>query len=324
MVASYRLHDQIEQNLDKIDTQQVDIATLKLQRHFNDLKFKLAQRASLYSSTHKSIEQQLLRGKTLDLGSIKAQYDRSLEFAIDVFIVSPEWVITSSTYPPDEGLDFKAPFFTDAQAALAHAKGASHVVIGQPTLEIISLRHKLYTVSHLSDGRYLEVGFIDPQISEIFSQAQETIMAEQGLLSVEFYTEHNRLRLSPLTQLTTFEPTVSKYKDKTAYLSLVDEYLAQQHEHFKALNTGEFTAVPRPNKANESFFYVVLDSAQLTPDYALRTIAKLHVTHKIRTWWEQYLYLVPAAAAAVMGITLLLFLWHYPRYKQTQEDIPRH
>lgn len=313
LMISNRLHSQTEQHLDRIDNQQVEIATLKLQRQFNDMKFELAQRQTLYSMTHRKIEDTLLTGKSPDLAALKAKFSAALGFEIDLFLVNADLVVTESTYTPDIGLDFNAPYFTDAQAAFSQAKITKDIVLGQPTLEIISLQHKIYTVSHLEDGRFLEVGFLDPAITAIFNKAQDIIMAEQGLLSVEFYAEHNKQRLSPLTQLTTFEPMVSKHQDKAAYLALVDEYLASQYPYFKDLGLGEFQAIKRAGKPNESFFYVVLYSAKLTPNYELRVIGKLHALRAERTWWEQYNYLIVIVMALMTLGILLLTLWQNRR-----------
>ena len=315
LVINDRLHGQVEQQLSRIDAQQVEIATLKLQRLFNRMKFDLSERTSAYKLTHSKIEQIITSSPSADFATLKSQFSMELGFEIDIFLVNPELVVTDSTYAPDIGLDFKQPFFLDAQAAFEEAKQTQRIVLGHPTLEIISLSYKIYTVSMLDDGRYLEVGFIDPQIANIYSTAQDTIMTEQGLLSVEFYIEANGESLSPLTQLMTFEPTVSKHSDKSAYLQLVKEYLQAQHVHFKELPTGGFSALKRPGKPEESFFYIVLDDATMTPSYHYRTIGKLHVKRETVTWWEENANAIAMLLALLTLLLITLALWYSSRSK---------
>lgn len=313
LVINNRLHSQVEQQLNRIDAQQVEIATLKLQRLFNRLKFDLSQRSNVYTLTHNKIEQIITSSPTKDIAKLKTQISMELGFEIDIFLVNPELVVTDSTYAPDIGLDFKQPFFLDAQAALEEAKQTGRIVLGHPTLEIISLSYKIYTISMLQDGGYLEVGFIDPQMAKIYSAAQDTIMAEQGLLSVEFYVEANGKSLSPLTQLMTFEPTVSKHHDKSAYLQLVKEYLQAQHDHFKELPTGGYSVLERPGKPDESFFYIVLDEATMTPSYQYRIIGKLHVKRETVTWWEEHANAIAMMLALLTLLLIVIALWHSRR-----------
>lgn len=313
LVINNRLHSQVEQQLNRIDAQQVEIATLKLQRLFNRLKFDLSQRSNVYTLTHNKIEQIITSSPTTDIAKLKTQISMELGFEIDIFLVNPELVVTDSTYAPDIGLDFKQPFFLDAQAAFEEAKQTRRLVLGHPTLEIISLSYKIYTVSMLQDGSYLEVGFIDPQVAKIYSAAQDTIMAEQGLLSIEFYVEANGESLSPLTQLMTFEPTVSKHRDKSAYLQLVKEYLQAQHGHFKELPTGGYSVLKRPGKPDESFFYIVLDEATMTPSYQYRIIGKLHVKRETVTWWEEHANAIAMLLALLTLLLIVTALWQSRR-----------
>ncbi len=320
LVINDRLHSQVEKQLSRIESQQAEIATLKLQRLFNEMKFKLAQRANLFSPSHSKIEQTIKASPRTDIAKLKSQMSMELGFEIDIFLVNPDLMVTDSTYPPDIGLDFTQPFFLDAQAAFEHAKQSKSIVQGHPTLEIISLSYKIYTVSMLDDGSFLEVGFIDPQIAKIYSAAQDAIMTEQGLLSVEFYVEANGESLWPLTQLMTFEPTVSKHSDKSAYLQLVNEYLQAQHGYFKELPVGGYHVLKRPGKAEESFFYIVLDDAIMTPNYHYRIIGKLHVKRETFSWWEEHANAIDMLLALLTLLLIVIALWHSSRAKVVAES----
>jgi len=320
-VINHRIGLQIKAQNQQLQNQRLDIATLKLQSLFNGMKYQLAQQQRQYSLLHTEIQGLLNANPRADIKSIKAQFSEQLGYEIDIYRISSDFIITNSTFTPDIGIDFKAPYFEDALAMLQEAKNTQSVVIGQPTMEIVSLKHKIYSISPLVDGSFLEIGFIDPKLSNIFSSAQEFVINEPELLSVDFYNENNGVSVSPLTQLMNFVPKVSKYQSKSAYIEEVGHYLTQEHSHFKDLTIGNFNKVARAGIPDEHFYYFVLDEQQVTSDFSYRTIGKLHVKNDEVNWTDTYSTF--AATIILIAIIIVMFtviIFNVKLIRQSTQD----
>ncbi len=165
--------------------------------------------------------------KKIDLAWIQKFIEFKAGIPVDVYIIGPDLKIEESTYPPDVGLDFNAPPFVDVQYFLREAKRQNRIMVGQPSPEFVSKRIKIYTYSELGDDRYLELGFIDPEIDGYFQTLIQSLKQRSDVQVQLFFELWNTL-LAPLVQT-----PLKEFTDKNALLKQHQEVTRGEYEIFR-------------------------------------------------------------------------------------------
>ena len=129
----------------------------------------LSQKEKDYKNLHQFTRSLVLESdKPIDVLELQLKLEQKSGFPIDLYIINENLIITDTTFPPDLGLDFKLPLFIDAQYFLNKARKTGQIMVSQPNMEYIKKQFKIYSYSVLDDNRYLELGFIDPDIDGYF------------------------------------------------------------------------------------------------------------------------------------------------------------
>lgn len=221
-------------------TAQLNIKSLqqKVALTFEQLNEQLKVRQQTYLNVHNDA---LKKVSTHTLNQMRANYSKELGMDVDLYIVNDDLVITQTTFDNDLGLDFKSDSFQDAQTFFAAAKGSFRPLVSNPTLEISTQQYKIYTVSTLPSGGFLEIGFNDPEIAFFFNQAKAKLEAESSIISTEVYLQYHGIQVSPLT----ITPAMTKHNrevlDKISYLEAVNNEVKKDLELFKPIKAGQLT-----------------------------------------------------------------------------------
>ncbi len=141
-----------------------------------NLSFKLldkllVQKKQDYLKLHKFAQTYLLQNSHLpDFPRLQAILEKKSGFPVELYIINDDLKIIETSFPPDLGLDFSASPFKNIKSYLHKIKQTRQTMVGQPNIEFISKKIKIYSVSMLDDNRYLELAFIDPDINDYFKK----------------------------------------------------------------------------------------------------------------------------------------------------------
>ncbi|MCK5648869.1 MAG: hypothetical protein KAI22_08330 [Gammaproteobacteria bacterium] len=131
----------------------------------------LIQKQQSYRELHQFALSLILEtGSHPDLSVLQKILEKESGFPVDVYLIDNDLTITDTTFLPDLGLDFKLSPFLDVQKFLSKARQTKQIIVGQPNMEHISKKFKIYTYSIFDDEHYLELGLIDPDINGYFQR----------------------------------------------------------------------------------------------------------------------------------------------------------
>ncbi len=288
VLISGRLGENEKHHIQLIQQQSIENISLKLGKVFVELRSNIEARNHLYEPVHAEIQQRLDSGDIVDLQSLKSEYSRRLGFEVDLYLINPDFVVTSTTFQPDLGLDFKQPFFQDAQASFKLADQEGGIVLGRPTQEFISREYKLYTLSALSAGGYLEIGFIDPRLKELFDQAQSVLENTFGVEAAELYEDNWASFLSPLTRFSSPEANADPDLPKSELMVLAKQRLHSEYQVFQGVTPNHPVILPVSGQDGVVDIYIELDRHFFTPDIMYRYVAKVREKLPTPVWLDEH------------------------------------
>ncbi|ABM62073.1 GGDEF domain-containing protein [Halorhodospira halophila] len=150
----------------------------ELRAGYAELERFLEAREPRYRRAHEKARQTIEeRGiEETDLEALAKRLSEELGDPVHVYIVTPELRISRTTFEPDEGLDFTMEGMEDAHGMLKTALAEDQVLIGPPTLELVSREFRFYTYGPLGDDGYaLELGLSPAFIDEVFRGMEERL-----------------------------------------------------------------------------------------------------------------------------------------------------
>ncbi len=167
-----------------------DIRT-QINLSFNLLDKLLAQKKRDYLQLHQLARTLILDANSISkLQAIQKILEKKADFPVELYIINADLKITETTFPPDLGLDFSASPFRDVKNYLKKVRQTGQIAVGQPNIEFISKKVKIYSMSVLDDNRYLELGFIDPDFNEYFKSLNDYISSREDAkisMFIEFW-----------------------------------------------------------------------------------------------------------------------------------------
>lgn len=167
-----------------------DIRT-QINLSFNLLDKLLAQKKRDYLQLHQLARTLILEANSISkLQAIQKILEKKADFPVELYIINADLKITETTFPPDLGLDFSASPFLDVKNYLKKVRQTGQIAVGQPNIEFISKKVKIYSMSVLDDNRYLELGFIDPVFNEYFKSLNDYISSREDAkisMFIEFW-----------------------------------------------------------------------------------------------------------------------------------------
>ncbi|MCS4503078.1 GGDEF domain-containing protein [Arhodomonas aquaeolei] len=170
----------------------------ELRGAYGALERRLEDRHDTFLALHRRAREWLRKhGRDADLGPLQETLSRAAGHRVDIYVISPDWHVTHTTYPPDRGLDFNQPALRDGQYYLERAHQQDDTLISPPTLEAVSRRFRVYSYSPLGDDGYsLELGFSDPAIDRFFNRLQGTAEGNDAYSARLYFLLWDHLLLS--------------------------------------------------------------------------------------------------------------------------------
>ncbi|HSG02783.1 MAG TPA: GGDEF domain-containing protein [Marinobacterium sp.] len=290
-------------HFDILRQQQLELLELRLEEAFAKAERRVDAQRDRYVQAHRWAEQQLSQGQS-DLVQLSRELATQLQMQVDIYLVSADLVIYESTFEPDLGLDFKAPMFEDAQAAFRRVDLSPQVDLGSITREIVSGDFKIYTLSRLPDGNYLELGFVDPQLATIYEQAEREMLAISSVESVSLFLDLNGTLLSPLTDSALNRPAAVREKGDIA--EFLREQLKPEREFFRQVQERASLPVVDQERSGKLTFYVELARTEVSEDVEHRYLARVHSSIQSVSPFEQY---IPQMVLVVFLMLICLVFW---------------
>lgn len=242
--------------------------TEKLRTGFDDKINLINSKRNEYVAIHRDIETYLANDK-LSLQNLQSLFSEKLGYHIDLYKINQEYIITETTFDKDLYLDFKEPYFIDAQAALLYANKYDEISAGFPTLEITSGKFKTYTISQLKNGEFFEVGFQDPSIEELYTQIYNNLKHYPYVTNVELFLS------KPSGTITPFSIHMVKEIDEgTKIEKLAKNAISLEGDTaiFATVNRQTSQMVEKNDLIN---LYIEAGQTKLTPFYPVRFLVKV-------------------------------------------------
>jgi diguanylate cyclase (GGDEF)-like protein len=313
-LASYLIFSAIMQSIERNDREsQLQLLTdtrNQLELSYQLLNRLLAIRQERFREIHRQALSLLTEaGGEPDLESIKQILTQKAGYPVDLFLIGSDLTIQETTYPPDLGLDLNQPPFIDAQYFLRQAKEGHRVMVGQPTMEFISKRVKIYTYSELGGNRYLELGFIDPEIDGYF-QTLIRSLKQRSDVQVQLFFELWDTLLAPLGQKPLKEP-----ENKNLLLEQHQLNTGEEHEIFrKVIVSNHPYKTESTNRQGEplTIYYIQLSglSPEMLGNLEMRFLARVTFNgEKIAKIKQQFLlFFWVALLLTTVGLISLAYM----------------
>ena len=276
LVSWHLGQDEVERN-NLLKAKTKEIVQLKLKNTFGELKSRVDLRSDFYRSIHSDFQSRLSENTLDELIGFKTEFYDRYGFDIDLFLIDGNYVVTHTTFEPDLGLDFKLPFFRDAQAALKQTATSQEINVGVPTQEFVSRQYKLYTLSSINSDLYFQIGFLDPQLSVLFDAAQRSLEETDNVVQATLYMDNWGSFLSPLSQFSDMSDLLASDLEKTELMEVANQRLSAEYEIFKRVTAQDSLEVPLDLDAGLSALYVELDRIEYTSDIVYRQLAKINI-----------------------------------------------
>jgi len=183
--------------------------------------------------------------------------------------------VAIQTFDNDLGLDFKEPYFKDAQYLFNHAKQSRKIIIGNPTLEISTHQYKIYSHSYLNDNSFLQLGFTDPELPLYFKQAIKSIESHPNIQYAELYIQYDNLQVSPLSITNTMRAIDKETLDKMSYLKAVQEQTIKDTALFNDLDNNQMIVHKNNNREETYNMYLSLSKLAFVEDIHANIICKV-------------------------------------------------
>lgn len=255
----------------------IDTLTQELHTVVVQLKQYMDERALFYKNTHNRIRALLEQETFSNLSDLRANVSTEIGYDVDIYLINNELVITQTTFDPDLGLDFKSPVFIDAQVIFQLADRMGETVVGMPTQEIVTGQYKIYSVSALADGGYLEIGFSDPAIGDYISNMTTRLLAMQGITGADLFIDHWGSQLSFFTRIPALENLGTDHVDKANFIDAISALMAREYEIIKGVTPEQPVYRAVDVNTGDGVLYLDVGSLPLTDDHVFRFIAKLRL-----------------------------------------------
>ncbi|MCL6417055.1 GGDEF domain-containing protein [Aestuariirhabdus sp. Z084] len=269
----------MQSTLDKlsIERQNQQLEQYRVIRHHLQTSYRLLDellrnRSVTYKALHQDATRWLARRTSgTSLSELQQQLISEAGFPVDIFVISDDLIITESTFPPDQGLDFRLPAFIHVQNYLRAALERQETLVSIPTLELTSGQYKLYTYSPLPSGGYLELGFVDPEVNAYFQSYIEQSRSHQGV-DIKLFID---IWDSTLMQLGL--PPQPDGVDKTELIQQQEQVMRAERRHFQNMVPGQVTTAHN-SEGYRAQVYDVLLSLEPFPDVTMRILSKVTFT----------------------------------------------
>lgn len=243
-----------------------------------------------------------------DLSLLQKTLEKKSGFPIDLYIIDKDLKISDTTFIPDLGLDFKLPSFLDVQKFLSKARQTNQIMVGQPNMELISKKFKIYTYSVLGDNRYLELGLIDPDINGYFQRLIRYI-TDRGDARISIFIEYWNKILSPLTL--TPESTTSNKLTQLEQNEINTQKDRQAFRHVNSSNLPYQTQTTDDQGRETTSYYIQVPalSGAIIDELSVRLLAKITFDdEKLRTIKENFrLFLWLSVLLTLFGMLYFAF-----------------
>ncbi len=286
----------------------IEIARLKIQNQFQEFERNNAVRSTQYLSIHRALQAELLAAQAADLEQLKIKYGTAVGYPIELFLISPDYVIYDTTFPADMNLDFKLPYFPDAQASLRKAARIDEPIVGLPTQELSTGSYKIYSLSSLPEGEFLQIGFSDPAIGERIGTIKQILEDIPNVVSVDLYVSHSEnAYLAPFSRADSLS---SESLDKEALLAQVNGELSNDKEQFSKLSSIELVEQAAASADDVSTLFFELGVFDLTEDFQYRYLAKVRAQYPLPGWFDRNVYAISLSMILLsIGLLALYFFW---------------
>ena len=283
---------------------QVQLIRAELQGLFQSIQDDINTVRDRYYDIHRQAQYKIATNGS-DLISLQSALVADFGLDIDLFIISPELVIVDTTFEPDMGLDFNAPFFKDAQAAFSRVKNTQHIDVSPLTRELASGVFKVYTLSQLQSGGFLQLGFIDPSLPSKFEQAEAQLAALETIENVRIYHDAAGALLMPLTSRSSL--TQDEYIDKALLVKKIQSELAGEMVHFSKVDGHNTLVLESTEPRSRLDLYIELSRYRVDEHNDFRFLAKVETNLLKPSWWRQNFSLL-SSLVVISGFVLLWFL----------------
>ena len=262
----------------------IEIARLEVQNQFLLFEKENVARSAKYETLHRALQDVFLSNLDLPLNELRDQYAKKTGYPIDLFLISSDYVIYDSTFAPDINLDFKLPYFPDAQASLQKASRVDYPIVGLPTQEVSSGLYKIYSLSRLPNGEFLQIGFKDPAIGQSIRQVKLILESIPNVETVDLFVSHSGNQyLAPFSL-----PVLSKRESlsKEELLAQVEARLADDKAQFAKLDSLDLVEQLDDSNAINILFFD-LGTFDLTETFQYRYLAKVGIAYPGAGWLDR-------------------------------------
>ena len=305
IIGGYILLDRQQAHDQRVNAALVEGVRAELRAGYADLERFLEAGEDRYRQAHERARQ-IIEAKGIeevDLDALAARLGQALGDPVHLYIVDPELRITRTTFEPDQDLDFTMEGMEDARGMLESALAQEQVLIGPPTLELVSREFRFYTYGPLGDEGYaLELGFSPDFIDEVF-RGMERRMEQRTPYEGELFFLVNGQWLIPLG----LDPDLGGLDKAEAFV----QSQVQLDEHTRhSLEAVERRGVYRPQNAPEpGTYYAWLNRIDLDEDgHHLDILARLELeqsaSEDVRRVW------IAVLAGTGGSIVLATVLFH--------------
>ncbi|WP_198264995.1 GGDEF domain-containing protein [sulfur-oxidizing endosymbiont of Gigantopelta aegis] len=273
---------------------------------FNLLDKLLLQKKNNYLELHQFAQEFLQKNKTpADFVELQTILKEKSGFPIELYIINADFKIIKTSFPPDLGLDFGAAPFKNIAHYLKKIRRTKQIMVGQPNIEFISKKVKIYSMSVLDDNHYLELAFIDPDINEYFKKLIDYTSHRDGV-QISLFVEFWNNMLIPMTfipeknsnkKIALFQELESKTKsDQQAFNKIISEKVPYQVQ----------TIAPQGHKINSYYLQLAGFSSPYIKKYSSKYLAKVVFDqHKILLIKEQFkLFLILSLGLTISAIII--------------------
>lgn len=289
---------------------QIEVVRSQTQGLFQTIQGDINSIRDRYNDIHLRVQKDVMAGSE-DLKVLHQRLMKDLDLHIDLFLIGADLVIFDTTFEPDMGLDFNGPFFKDAQAAFARAKQTDAIDISPLTRELVSGDFKVYTLSQLPDGNYLQLGFVDPNLPERFEQAEVELAALNSIEKASIYHDAGGELLHPMTS--SISSSISGVTDKSEMLIRMRTLMAEEMLNFSQVDANTPLAVEAADRSGSVDLYLELGRYRVSDQDEYRYLAKVETNLKPLNWFGQYLSLIDAI---LVSLGFALMFWFLARVRR--------
>jgi len=305
-------------DLEKEITQTINVNRVLLTSALEDTYKSFEQQKNVIDHIHRTAVNTFKKDQTLSLIELKRKMHLDFKLQsinLDFYLINKDYVITDATFQKDIGLDFKK--IPCGKNDLDNASKDNKIHIGdQIAIDYMGSAFKIYSVTKVDDGTYLEMAFID---TFNYNKLRDRIV------NITKHTE-NKINLFRISETSSNE---EYYEDilNTEYISNKKEWndaltkfpLESETDNYIISSKRQNTILRNNEGLNENLVdvYIPLLSEENDPSLGYNNFVMkltIDISEYVTQWQENEKIFITVTFVLMLLMSLLYFFIKYSFY----------